>query len=157
MRGKNWTGKEDAALMEVREKFPGLRPTALAQVCKGLCICPSRTESAIRERIRRLDQAARISEEQAQVPEEENTANVYKDLYEDILDAIFNNSKLYDSGYADEIFIDVPSLRRWLKKNEADRYYDRLNELVGLKYIYNAPETDKEGYNGRVVQNPKRY
>ena len=42
-------------------------------------------------------------------------------------------------------------------ENEADRYYDKLNELVGARYIYQIPDTGKEGNNGRMVQNPERH
>lgn len=144
-RGKNWTEEEIKALTEVMDKFPDLMPTALAKVCKGLYVCPTRTESAIRERFRWLKKEAEAEEAAMQTSTAENVENVYKD------------ASLYTKGYEDDIFIHIPSLRKWLLENEADRYYDKLNELVGVRYIYQIPDTGKEGNNGRMVQNPERH
>lgn len=156
-RGKSWSEEEIKALTVVMDKFPDLMPTALARVCKGLYICPTRTESAIRERFRWLKRGPEEEEEAVQTPIEENVENVYKDLYEGIIGTIFRNASLYTKGYDDDIFIHIPSLRKWLLENEADRYYDKLNELVGARYIYQIPDTGKEGNNGRMVQNPERH
>lgn len=140
---KYYTQDEDHRLLKIKEDFPKMTNKDLAKKAIEYGICTGRNVNGVSKHIYALTNPKPVIE--VKKPEQIKEDDVWtsdRDLYitakkyESLLKTIFDNATLWTGAYEDGLFFNIPSLRAWLKEYEADRFDERLTELLDNNHIY---------------------
>lgn len=145
---KYYTKEEIKRLRILIKDYPDETPKFIAKKAIDLGVSTDRTVGAVARQINNLKNMPLDPPKPKPVvktPEQIKEDDVWtsdRDLYatakkyESLIKTIFDNASLWTGAYEDGLFFNVPSLRAWLKEYEAERFDERLNELLDNNHIY---------------------
>ena len=146
---KYYTKEEIKRLRILMKDYPKETPKYIASKAIALGVCTDRTVGAVARQINKLKNMPLdppkpkvvVAEAQPQaIPitfADVDPDSCYKaDLYDSLLNTIFDNASLWTGAYEDGLFFDIPSLRKWIKEHEMDRFNAKIIELIDLPEKY---------------------
>lgn len=137
---KYYTKEEIKGLRILMKDYPDETPKFIAKKALDLGVCTDRTLVAVTRQINKLKNMPLNPPKPQSIPitfADVDPDSCYKaDLYDSLLNTIFDNASLWTGAYEDGLFFDIPSLRKWIKEHEMDRFNAKIIELIDLPEKY---------------------